>query len=163
MSFALQVGKWTKDTVDGTARLHKATIFELFTSVILDTPVLEGRLRGNWIMSYNSASSGTVTVAKTQTGSESKNSDKFRSGRKGSRRNASLRGAVEGQVTSKVVNEVFSRLASFPKGKDFTVYLTNNLPYASRIEFGYSKVKAPEGMVRKNIIRITQNLQDELS
>jgi len=35
-----------------------------------------------------------------------------------------------------------------------TVYLANNLPYARRIEYGYSKVKAPQGMVRKNIARL---------
>lgn len=34
-----------------------------------------------------------------------------------------------------------------------TLYLTNNLPYAERIEFeGWSK-KAPQGMVRRNIVR----------
>lgn len=30
------------------------------------------------------------------------------------------------------------------------VWFTNNLPYAERIEFGYSK-QAPEGMVRKHV------------
>lgn len=44
-------------------------------------------------------------------------------------------------------------------GKDQAVFLTNNLPYAYRIEFdGWSKQKAPEGMVRKNVIRISNNL-----
>ena len=34
-------------------------------------------------------------------------------------------------------------------------YLTNNLPYAARIEFdGWSHTKAPAGMVRKNVARI---------
>lgn len=32
-----------------------------------------------------------------------------------------------------------------------TFYLTNNLPYAAVIEFGGSKVKAPQGMLRKNV------------
>lgn len=34
-----------------------------------------------------------------------------------------------------------------------TVNLTNNLPYASRIEFGGSKVKAPAGMLRVTVAR----------
>ena len=35
-------------------------------------------------------------------------------------------------------------------------FLTNNLPYAARIEFdGYSKAKAPAGMVRVSLRRIT--------
>lgn len=42
---------------------------------------------------------------------------------------------------------------------DDTFYLTNSLPYAYRIEFeGYSKIKAPQGMVRKNVQRISANL-----
>lgn len=35
-----------------------------------------------------------------------------------------------------------------------TVFFTNNLPYAHRIEFdGWSRYKAPQGMVRKNVVR----------
>ncbi len=34
-----------------------------------------------------------------------------------------------------------------------TLTLTNNLPYAQRIEDGYSKTKAPAGMVKVNILR----------
>ena len=58
------------------------------------------------------------------------------------------------------INNMFAELAKFPKDKDSVVYLTNNLPYAARIEYdGWSHTKAPEGMVRKNVIRITQNLK----
>jgi hypothetical protein len=39
---------------------------------------------------------------------------------------------------------------------DVANWLANNLPYARRIEYGWSRVKAPEGMVRKNIARIQQ-------
>lgn len=35
-----------------------------------------------------------------------------------------------------------------------TVFFTNNLPYAERIEYdGWSRFKAPQGMVRKNVTR----------
>lgn len=44
-----------------------------------------------------------------------------------------------------------STLAGFKWGA--TVYLTNNLPYANFIEFGGSKVKAPEGMLRVTVAR----------
>ena len=37
---------------------------------------------------------------------------------------------------------------------DTPLFLTNNLPYAGKIEFeGWSRVKAPEGMVRRNVVR----------
>lgn len=35
------------------------------------------------------------------------------------------------------------------------LYLTNSLPYAARIEFdGWSHTKAPQGMVRRNAVRL---------
>lgn len=44
-----------------------------------------------------------------------------------------------------------------------SLHLTNSLPYAARIEFdGWSKEKAPAGMVRKNVKRFRQILQAEL-
>lgn len=46
--------------------------------------------------------------------------------------------------------------------KDDRYFLSNNMPYARRIEYeGWSKRKAPQGMVRKNMIRIAANLQKE--
>ncbi len=37
---------------------------------------------------------------------------------------------------------------------DGSIFLSNSLPYAARIEFdGHSHTKAPEGMVRKNVAR----------
>jgi len=50
-------------------------------------------------------------------------------------------------------------LASSPDG---SVYLTNNLPYAQRLEFGHSG-QAPQGMVRKNMARIQQILRETQS
>lgn len=42
------------------------------------------------------------------------------------------------------------------------LYLTNNLPYAQRIEYdGWSHTKAPEGMVRKNVARFRAILAQE--
>lgn len=40
------------------------------------------------------------------------------------------------------------------------IYLTNNQPYAYRIEFlGWSSVKAPQGMVRRNVLRVQEILK----
>jgi hypothetical protein len=44
--------------------------------------------------------------------------------------------------------------------KDASYYLANSMPYCNRIEYlGHSKSKAPQGMVRKNMIRITNLLR----
>lgn len=46
---------------------------------------------------------------------------------------------------------------------DTSVYLSNNLPYAARIEFeGWSKIKAPEGMVRRNVVRFGRLISIEV-
>lgn len=44
-----------------------------------------------------------------------------------------------------------------------TLILTNSLPYAYRIEYeGWSKRKAPQGMVQRNIRRFKSILKDQL-
>lgn len=129
MSFSQQISAWSEKAGDDLAKLQKAIILELFTSVILDTPVLSGRLRGNWIISSDAPENGTFDII-----------DK------------------EGTKTTRKVE---SFVSSLDFKADVNVFLTNNLPYAYRIEYdGWSSVKAPEGMVRKNFIRISENLKN---
>lgn len=71
----------------------------------------------------------------------------------------------EGQPTSGVVERVdpngSQAMAEVQQNLgegDTTVFLTNNLPYAKPLEYGSSK-QAPEGMVRKNVARITRIVQ----
>lgn len=68
--------------------------------------------------------------------------------------------ASEQTTTEATANEAGDRANSFVNNQlalDKTFYFTNNLPYAFRIEFeGWSKVKAPQGMVRRNAIRWKQ-------
>lgn len=127
MSFSLDVAKWAKSANADIDKINKAIILELFTSVILDTPVLEGRLRGNWLITSDDPAAGTVDVTDPT-----------------------------GERTTRNVTDFISKLDG---NNDFSVYLTNNMPYAYRVEYdGWSHTKAPEGMVRKNFIRITNNL-----
>tara|TARA_R110000803_G_scaffold19510_9_gene51003 strand:+ start:570 stop:962 length:393 start_codon:yes stop_codon:yes gene_type:complete len=127
MSFSLNVAKWAAEAGEDMAALNKAIILELFTAVILDTPVLEGRLRGNWIISSDNPANGTLDVIDP-----------------------------DGKKTTKKVGDFVSK---FDGSKDFNVFLANNLPYAYRVEYdGWSHTKAPAGMVRKNLIRISNNL-----
>ena len=94
------------------AKIKKAFI-GLSTDIIMDTPVLSGRLRNNWMTSVNQGSNET---------------------------------------TESTGNEAINRVSAVKFKLGDTLYLTNNLPYAKRIEYGYSK-KAPNGMLRRNIIR----------
>lgn len=101
----------------------RAVFLELFTSIIKDTPVLTGRLRGNW--------QTTRTVEANQ--------------------------IIERTDGSAAISEAFNTV-----NKPDLYYLTNNLPYVERIEFdGWSKVKAPAGMVRKNIARLDSIIRNK--
>lgn len=54
------------------------------------------------------------------------------------------------QQGSIAIAEVMANMGSLTDA----VWFVNNLPYAERIEYdGWSRYKAPEGMVRKNIIQ----------
>ncbi|MDC1268153.1 HK97 gp10 family phage protein [Gammaproteobacteria bacterium] len=126
MSFTTQVRSWTVKAGDNIEELRKNVMLELFSSVILDTPVLEGRLRGNWTISSGSPETAWFNLV-----------DK------------------DGNET---IHKVKDHIKNLPP-RDQSVFLANNLPYAHTIEFdGWSK-KAPEGMVRKNFIRISNNLK----
>lgn len=127
-NFSADITNWTKKAEKDFERLRRAIVIELFSSVILDTPVAEGRLRGNWQISASSPTSGVVEVLDTNGGKTIAN--------------------VQGLVQQGKLN------------KDQAVFLTNNLPYAYAIEYdGASHTKAPQGMVRKNFIRVSQNLK----
>ena len=92
----------------------KKAFMGLSTDIIMDTPVLSGRLRNNWMVSVNQGTNET---------------------------------------TDETSNQAIGRVSSVKFKLGDTLYLTNNLPYAKRIEFDNWSAKAPAGMCRKNIIR----------
>lgn len=53
MSFGKRVARFRKRAIKATDDTRRAIIIELFSSVILDTPVDTGRARGNWQTSTN--------------------------------------------------------------------------------------------------------------
>ncbi len=91
-------------------------------SVVLKSPVKEGRFKGNWNLSIGSEDLST--------------SETFDKG--GQTTIARAEGALSAYAASE----------GFP-----VVYLTNNLPYAGRLEDGYSG-QAPSGMVGLTVAEI---------
>lgn len=59
---------------------------------------------------------------------------------------------------NKAVASATTFITNTPVWQEFT--LTNNLPYAQRLEYGYSK-QAPSGMVRVNVLRFQQLINEE--
>lgn len=120
MSFSAQISQFGKGTKDRIEHIRRGVTLKLFSAVILDTPVLTGRLRGNWRVSEGKPVLDT--------------SDRVDPSGAGVLRE------VEGAVAAS-------------KG-DTSLFLSNSLPYAARIEYdGWSHTKAPEGMVRRNVRR----------
>jgi len=95
----------------------RATILELSTAIIKDTPAKTGRARGNWQASIGRGATGEVSVVNKRAGE------------------------------AKAISNV-NQKASVAVGDLY--YLTNNVPYIERLEYGWSK-QAPGGMVRKNM------------
>ncbi|ELZ3649981.1 HK97 gp10 family phage protein [Salmonella enterica] len=58
----------------------------------------------------------------------------------------------------KAVTKAYTYIGNAPNWYEFT--LTNNLPYAERLEYGWSK-QAPTGMLRVNIARFNTLLNEE--
>lgn len=119
-SFSAQVSQFSKGTRDKIEAVRRGVTLKLFGAVILDTPVLTGRLRGNWRVSE-----GKPVLDVTDRVDPS---------------GGTVMREVEGAVAAS-------------KG-DTSLFLSNSLPYAARIEYdGWSHTKAPEGMVRRNVRR----------
>jgi len=126
MGFSDDIRKARKQMIDDADEYRQAVTISLFNSVILDTPVDTGRLRGNWQTSEGEAKTGEVN----------------RLDKSG------------GEATTEAQQVVQS------SNPDTVVHLTNNLPYATKMEFGGSD-QSPQGMVRKNVARIEQILRNQ--
>lgn len=106
----------------------RATLFEVSTAIIKETPADTGRARGNWQASVGRGASGEVSVGSVRSGEARAISN------------------VD-QTVSVAVGDIY--------------YLTNNLPYIERLEYGWSK-QAPSGMVRKNVQQFNRLLVKNL-
>jgi hypothetical protein len=60
MSFAADLGRFRRSTKDRLDRVRRVVVIKLFSAVVQDTPVLTGRLRGNWRVSIGSPLSGSI-------------------------------------------------------------------------------------------------------
>lgn len=135
MSFSKQLSNAAKEVLAESDEHRRAVIVKLFNSIIADTPVKTGRARGNWQCTLGAPSNGLKERA---------DQNKIPVKQDG------------GSAQDDVVNTVW------PSAPDTTAYLTNNLPYIERLEFGYSG-QSPAGMVRVNMARIDQVVREAKS
>jgi len=119
VSFSNDLQNFNKKTLEVYSKVKRGSSLDLFSAIVLETPVDKGTLRGNWFADIGSP-------------------------------NTEISDAVDesGQITISTIKAV---LQQGDMADD--VFLTNNLPYATVIEFDGHSAKAPAGMVRVNTVR----------
>jgi len=122
--FEDDINKFQRKTADKMDKIVRKISLEILSSVVFKSPVDTGRFRSNWQVSIGSVPSGTVGYQGTETIAE-------RAGSKGPVYEATV-AKSKGTADSAKAGDV--------------IYIANNLPYAVRLEEGYSG-QAPAGMV----------------
>lgn len=116
--FAGQVRRWSDETKGKLDLAVRKISLEVFSNVIMLSPVDTGRFRGNWQTAVGQVPSGTIEAVDPS-------------------------GSI---VTARVQ----SVIGSVEAGD--VILMVNNLPYARRLEEGWSK-QAPNGMVALTVQR----------
>lgn len=116
------VNQWAKIAKRNKERLRLVAqegYVYLGSDIIARSPVDEGTFRNNWFSNVNSASTQTTT----------------RKAKKGF-----------GEKGGARYTDLLHVSTQYDVGD--TLYFTNSLPYARRLEYGHSQKMAPHGMVR---------------
>lgn len=121
VGFAEAVGNFEKKTVNKLDLAKRKIALEVFTEVIMMSPVDTGRFRGNWQVAIGDNPSFDLEVEVTDHASGGP-------------------GGVLAKVNGQVMQLKFGN----------TIWLVNNLPYAVALEYGHSS-QAPGGMVRLTV------------
>lgn len=131
-TFSQQVEKWAKKTGITMENAVKAIRVQVLSGVIRRSPVLDSGLVQSWIATTGEPSHDVVDVPE------------------GDRVNGE-------SAKAKAISEAVKIAQS---GVDSIFWLTNNKPYVRRIEYeGWSKIKAPEGMVRITLQELKTGLE----
>ncbi len=123
MSFSMQMRRSCQQLKDEIITKQNRIILKLFSAFVMDSPVDKGSFRGSWFVQYGSPNLDFIYN--------------------------STDGLSPSAATNLSINRMASFLVNFNSG---IIWITNNQPYAQRLEYGYSK-KAPQGMVRRNVSR----------
>lgn len=132
-TFAATVHTFEGKSLKWLERTRRGVVLKLFGSVVMDTPVDTGRLRGNWRTSVHRPAleeierldkSGSVTINEVQ--------------------------ANMGDGTTKDISVFFTNNLPYAEVAEYGGW---NGPTELVTEEGYSR-KSPAGMVRKNVVRV---------
>ena len=132
MTFAADLAKYRAEALAEAERKTRAVALQVFGAVMEATPVDEGRLRGNWMVSIDTPSNATTDE------------------------DEDLR--FKQPITQKEKFKVNNEIEKFRLGD--SIHLTNNMPYARRIEYeGQPHWQAPAGMLRVTVAQAKAGLK----
>lgn len=135
-NFRLDLTKFINKTTKNADAKVRVICLDLLTGIVLKTPVDTGRARANWQATINSPAT-----------SKKEFKEDAGSGIKAPNRSAASVNAI---------NDAQDAVKSAP-GNIF--YITNNLPYITRLEFESWSKQAPMGMVRLTIDEVQRKLR----
>lgn len=69
MSFADDIARFRAETEEKVTKVKRMAAFDLFSSIVIETPVLTGVLRNNWYANLGSGSTRTTPTASTSNAS----------------------------------------------------------------------------------------------
>lgn len=118
-AFSVQLSEISDAIIGDVQEFIQQSVFEIYRGVTFKSPVLTGRFKGNWSVSVGSPLFSDDENATSTPYHE----------------NAS--NVTDGSLTNYLLQIDGTK----------PVYITNGLPYAARLETGYSRTQAPNGMV----------------
>lgn len=142
-SFSVSIDAWCKLAGVRMGVSIKKIVIDIFSRVIMRTPVDTGRARSNWVVGLNSPASSPASRLDTDPGP------------------VTPTGMGKSKAKSRMIMKV--KTASVENTKSYI--LTNNVIYAIRLEYGWSRKQAPAGMVRitvREFKRIAQRIAAEV-
>jgi hypothetical protein len=138
MSFASDLRSFTVRASNNADQIFRGTTISLFSNIVKRTPVLSGRLKGNWQIDVNARPTGTVEE---------------------------IDASAINDLGSASVSKIAAGVQQASIGD--SIYMTNNLPYALPIERGRvegtdgttGSLQAPAGMVEVSAAEFSREIQ----
>jgi len=118
MSFNSELNDFTEKAGKNAEKIFRGTTINLFGRIIKRTPVVTGRLKGNWQIDVNKPPIGILSMDDNSPLKKINSESKFKI----------QRGVGKASLED-------------------TIYMANNLPYAQLVENGNYSTQAPAGMV----------------
>lgn len=142
-SFSTEIGEWVEATGLKIETAIKKIVIDIFSKVILRTPVDTGRARANWVVGLNGPNQMLASSTEVDKG------------------RVDPTGMARSKAKTRMIQWV--RGANVETTKSY--FLTNNVVYAIRLEYGWSRKQAPSGMVRvtlREYRKIVQRITEEV-